>query len=81
MHEAIIEIDLHGLNAYKARSHIDAALRKASGGVYIVRLVHGYNRGTIIRDMIHSTYANHPKVIRIRQGVNPGITELVLREL
>ena len=79
--QAIIEIDIHGLRAYQASVRIASALRGASSGVYIIRIIHGYNRGTKLKEMIYSAYSNHPKVIEIRQGVNPGITELFLKKL
>lgn len=78
--EAIVEIDLHGKNTYQARVAIDAALRKKSRTAYRVRLIHGQNCGTALRDFIWNSYANHPLVLRVTQGANPGITELVLRE-
>ena len=41
MQPGIMELDLHGKNAYQARVAIDAALRRAGGGVYRLRLIHG----------------------------------------
>ena len=78
--EAIVEIDLHGKNTYQARVAIDAALRKKSRGAYRIRLIHGWNCGTALRDFIWDNYEDHPNVVRIVQGTNAGITELVLRE-
>lgn len=43
MQPGIMELDLHGKNAYQARVAIDAALRRASSGVYRLRLIHGYH--------------------------------------
>ncbi len=40
MQPGIMELDLHGKNAYQARVSIDAALRRASSGVYRLRLIH-----------------------------------------
>ena len=37
--------------------------------------------GTALRDAIRTQYKNHPKVRRIEIGLNPGQTDLVLREL
>ena len=36
--------------------------------------------GTAILDFIWDTYENHPRVLRLAEGANRGITELVLRE-
>ena len=76
----IRELDLHGCNLTQARTAIDAALRRAGPGVYRLRLIHGYHRGTELRDMIRREYGNHPKVLRLELGLNPGVTDLVLRE-
>lgn len=65
---------------WQAQRAIDAALRRAGGSVYRLELIHGYHSGTQLRDMIRRTYASHPKVIRLEIGLNPGATELVLRE-
>ena len=73
----IVEIDLHGKNTYQARVTVDAALRRAGGGIYRLRLIHGHHGGTAIRDMIREEYA--PKVLRL-VTVNEGTTDLVLRE-
>ena len=48
--------------------------------MYRLELIHGYHSGTQLRDMIRRTYAGHPKVLRLELGLNPGVTELVLRE-
>ncbi len=80
MYESIVEIDLHGRNSYQARIAIDAALRRANAAVYRIRVVHGCNSGTALRDFVRSEYARHPRVLRVAGGPNPGITELVLRE-
>ena len=79
MNAGIVVLDLHGKNKYQARVAIDAALRR-SKGVYRIRLVHGYNSGTELRDMIRKEYSAHPKLIRL-ESTGEGSTELVLREL
>lgn len=76
----VIELDVHGMTQVQAQVAIDAKLRRATSGTYRVRIVHGYHGGTALRDMIRARYAAHPKVKRVEMGLNPGITELVLRE-
>ena len=80
MQPGIIELDLHGKNAYQARVAIDAALRRASGGVYRLRLIHGYHGGTALRDLVRGEYAAHPKVQRLETRLGDGVTDLILRE-
>jgi len=79
MDAGVIELDLHGKNRYQARVAVDAALRRAGGEVYRLRLIHGHNAGTALRDMIWEEYASHPKVKRLFPA-GSGATELVLRE-
>ena len=80
MHESIVELDLHGRNVHQAQIAIDAALRRAGPGVYRLRVIHGWNAGTALRDFVREHYARHPKVRRVAPGANLGVTELVLRE-
>ena len=75
-----VTLDLHGMNRIQAKAAIDAAQRRAGPGVYRLELIHGYHGGSALRDMIRETYGRHPKVKRLEIGLNPGTTELVLRE-
>ena len=79
----IIEVDLHGLRAEEAVKAVKREVAKASSSVYTIRVIHGYHGGTSIRNAIEDefSYGREPKVLRIRPGNNPGITELVLREM
>ena len=80
MQAGILELDLHGRNTYQAKIAIDSTLKRAKGGTYRVRLIHGYRGGTVLRDMIRESYRSHPKILRIELGMNPGETDLILRE-
>lgn len=80
---AIIEIDLHGLTVDEAVRKVKSEVRSAAPSVYTIRIIHGYHGGTGIRSAIMEefSYGRSSKVIRVKPGSNPGITELVLREL
>ena len=65
----------------QAITAIDARLRQSNASVYRLRVIHGYHGGTVIRDAVRSRYRKHPKVKRIEIGLNPGETDLILREL
>ena len=80
MQAGILELDLHGMNTYQAKIAIDSQLKRANQGVDRRRLIHGYHGGTALRDMIRETYRHHPRVLRVELGLNPGETDLVLRE-
>lgn len=73
----IVEIDLHGKNVYQARLTIDAALRRARNGTYRLRIIHGYQGGTALRDMVRQEYAGRVARVVI---LDQGRTDLVLRE-
>ena len=80
MYESIVEIDLHGKNRYQAGVAVDAALRRAGAATCRIRIIHGCNSGTSLRDFVWERYNGHPRVLRIATGANRGVTELVLRE-
>ena len=79
MNGSIVELDVHGMTLCQAQIAVDAALRRA-GGAYRIRVIHGDRGGTALRDGIRARYAAHPKVLRVELGLNPGQTDLVLRE-
>ena len=78
--QSIIEIDLHGKNRHQAKVAVDAALRRARPGVMRLRVIHGCNGGTALRDLVRGEYAAHPKVQRLETRLGDGVTDLILRE-
>ena len=78
---AFVKIDLHGMRQEEAIRVIDKAIAAADSSTYQIQLIHGYNRGTSLRNMIYDEYRYEKKVKRIIPGDNPGITILVLKEL
>ena len=81
MNEPFVRLDLHGMRREEAIRAIDKAIASAGPGTYHLQVIHGFNRGTELRSMIHDWYRDDPKVKRIMPGDNPGITVLVLKEL
>ena len=79
----VIEVDLHGLRVDEAIKKVKSEVSKAPGSVYTIRVIHGYHGGTGIRSAIMDefSYGRSDKVKRVKPGSNPGITELVLREI
>ena len=77
----ILELDIHHMNAYQAKVAIDTGLKRANQSIYRIRIIHGYHSGTTLKELIAKEYSKHQNVIRLEQGQNEGITELVLREL
>lgn len=82
MASPIIEIDCHGLTVDQAVRKIEVTLHTAPEATYRIRVIHGYNRGTAIKDAVlrEFGYGLEPRVKRIVPGDNMGITELILKE-
>ena len=80
MNSGTVTLDLHGRNTYQAKITVDAALKRAGGGTYRIRVIHGYHGGTALKDFIREEYNRHPKVKRLFFSPDGGTTELVLRE-
>ena len=81
MNEPFVKIDLHGMRTGEAEKAVERAVASAGPGTYQIQAIHGYNRGTGLRDMIYDSFRYNEKVKRIVPGENQGITVLVLREL
>lgn len=81
MNTGIVELDIHGMTRYQAKVCIDNQLKKAKKDIYRIRVIHGYQGGTQLRDLVRGDYLRHPKVLRIEIGLNQGCTDLILREL
>lgn len=75
-----MEIDLHGLNLFQARTAMMSAMKRVTRADYRLVVIHGHRGGGAIRDMVREEFARHPLVIRIEPNPNPGQTILVLRE-
>ncbi|MFV0466676.1 MAG: Smr/MutS family protein [Lachnospiraceae bacterium] len=80
---AIIEIDVHGKTTEEAIKSVYQILKKVDNSTYRIRIIHGYHGGTRIRSELREEfgYYREQKVKRIESGSNPGITELILREM
>ena len=78
---AFEEIDVHQMTKEQAIVAIDARLKRAGSGVYRLRVIHGYHGGTVLRDAVRARYRHHSKVLRLEVSLNPGETDLILREL
>lgn len=74
----VVCVDVHGNNLYQAEVKINAALRR-TGGVYRIRVIHGYRNGTVLRDFVREHYAKDPRVKRLDTN-HPGTTDLLIRE-
>ena len=79
MAAGIVELDLHGKNVFQARIALETALKRAGAGTYRIRVIHGFNSGTAIRDLIRNEFSGRRDVLRcVANG--SGCTDLILRE-
>ena len=81
--EGILRIDVHYKKTREAISEITNLIDRANRSVYLIKVIHGFNRGTRIREAITEeySYGREERVLRIEMGENEGITNLILREL
>ena len=49
-----IEIDVHGMNRFQAKTYIDSVLKKAGKDVYRIDIVHGYRSGSSLKEMVRN---------------------------
>ena len=76
-----VKRDLHGMRTGEAEKAVERAVASAGPGTYQIQVIHGFNRGTNLRDMIYDSFRYNDKVKRVIPGDNQGITVLVLKEL
>ena len=72
-----ITIDLHTHTAESARKLLTSRLKSLPKDVNEVVIIHGYNGGTVLRDMVRS-YKN-PRIERKIIGLNMGETIFVIK--
>ena len=71
-----IRIDVHGLSRLEARRLITNVANVGCNMAYTLVIIHGFNHGTAIKDMLANDFAL-PRVRSNRPDpVNPGVTLL-----
>ncbi len=73
-----LEVDLHGLRVEDAKQRLEHLLWNVPAGVTEVRVIHGYNGGQALRDMVRQRL-KHPRIAAKLLTLNPGETRLLLR--
>lgn len=73
-----VEVDLHGLTEQDARCRLEHLLSNVSPDVTEVRVIHGYNGGQVLRDMVRLKL-RHPRIAAKLVGLNQGETRLLVR--
>lgn len=74
----MMSVDLHGVYLEDARELLLNWLDHAQPGITELRVIHGSNRGTVLRDMVREELS-HPKIKAKLSTLNPGETRLILK--
>ncbi|MFQ7748452.1 MAG: Smr/MutS family protein [Eubacteriales bacterium] len=76
---SVMTVDLHGTSAEQARELLLNWLSHSPESVTELRVVHGYNRGTLLRDMVSRAHPSpYPhKAPRPEPRGNPADPEIV----
>ncbi len=74
----MLEIDLHNKTLEEAKRALDNFINSLPEGKVTIKVIHGYNRGRILQDMIRKEY-KHRRIERKILVLNQGITELELK--
>lgn len=73
----IEEIDIHGMTVNEAISELDYFLEYVSEDTQEVIVVHGYNQGKRLLQMVRNEF-QHKRIKRKMVSMNPGITIFLL---
>ena len=75
-----VQVDIHEMFPADAKKKLEKLLAAVGDEVEVVEVIHGYHRGSALRDMVRRVYSRHPRVLRLEVGLNLGATDLVLRD-
>jgi DNA-nicking Smr family endonuclease len=68
-----VTADVHGLSVKNAKKFINNIINVARTAIKLV-IIHGYNHGTAIKDMIRETFDNSHVVGKYDCSYNKGVT-------
>lgn len=76
--KSAMEVDLHGLTVEDAKRRLEHLLSHAGPEIREIRVIHGYNGGQALRDMVR-VRLKHPRIATKLVTLNPGETRILLR--
>lgn len=76
--EGILTVDLHGMYLADAQSLLLNWLDHAGPEVKELRVIHGSNQGTVLKELVRSGL-KHPRISAVLPTLNPGETRLLLK--
>ena len=76
---AVVEVDIHGLRAEDAEYRLRHLIDNAGSDVTEIVVIHGYNRGQTLRDMVWNTLS-HPRIQTRLKSLNEGKSRILLKK-
>lgn len=77
---SVAEVNIHGMTEAEAKRQLEQFLTRADRNLREVVVIHGYNNGQILRDMVRLKL-KHPRISSKMVSLNPGATRLILKEI
>lgn len=75
----VVTIDLHGLYEKDAKNMLLRWLDNVPQGVDELRIIHGWNQGTVLKDMVQKDISVHKSVSAVLRTLNSGETRVILK--
>ena len=74
-----IEVDIHGLRVEDAEYRLRHLIDNAGAEVTEIVVIHGYNRGLALRDMVWNSLS-HPRIQTRLRSLNEGQSRILLQK-
>ncbi|QEY35335.1 Smr/MutS family protein [Caproiciproducens galactitolivorans] len=78
-HGNLLEVNIHGMTVEEAKRSLEQLLNRADAKVTEIRVIHGYNSGQALRDMVRLRL-KHPRIAAKLICLNPGETRILLQK-
>lgn len=73
-----LKIDIHGMRVEPARFRLESIIQSCNAQVTEIVVIHGYNSGQALKDMVRELQA--PRIKQIRSSLNAGQTIIDLKK-
>jgi len=74
-----IEVDIHGMVEYDAIKYLEKTLATLNKNVTEVIVIHGFNKGNVLKEMVRNpNKLRSKKILRRKITLNQGQTILVI---
>ena len=75
--KAHIIVDVHGMKCSQVRRFINNIINSVRTAFQLM-IIHGYNRGTAIKEMLAHNFNNSNIIERYQDAINYGITHILV---